>query len=252
MVLAPRCRPPGVEAVPLPARGIWRVQPTQFTDVWGREPTAVSPTRRWLREELVRFFGRGGGAGNRFADPFGQYRETYGATCLTGSLLELWANDVPDEATVIAAQRVRRVTWDAPYELGVLPADRVNDYDAVRLWLPNGEYADVGSIRTRTWLIRQTTLRDALVRARAIGPRLDSGLVEGSGPRSRLITQRIGRLLYEDPAAFTGIRFRTRLGGRHENWAVFYRRPIGILERGSLRFFGPAILEALEQLGLRR
>lgn len=193
-----------------------------------------------------------GGAGNRFADPRGQYHETYGSTCLVGSLLELWANDVPDEATVIAAERVRRIAWDAPRELGVLPADRGDDYDAVRLWLPNGGYADVGSIRTRTWLMRQSSLRSAFGHARAIGPRLDSGLLEESGPRSRLLTQQIRRLLYEYAPAFAGIRFRTRLGDRHENWAVFYRRPIGIIERAPLRSFGPAILEALQHLGLRR
>ena len=40
--------------------------------------------------------------------------------------MEIWADDMPDEATVSAARAVRRVGWDPAHALGVLPADRVN------------------------------------------------------------------------------------------------------------------------------
>lgn len=229
--------------------GIHRVQEARWGDVWGAPTEALSARRRWLRERLA-LLGIGN-LGNRFGDPQGQFRETYGATCLVGALLESWADDVPDEATVIAGRRVRRVGWDPAHEVGVLPADRIDGRVVIRMFTPRDPFIDVSAVRTRTWLVRQPSLRAALARAGATGPRLDSGLMEGSGPRSRIVTQHVARVVHSRPAGYAGIAFRTRLGGHHQNWAIFSRAVVGLLDRQPLRRTDPAVHQALHDLGLR-
>lgn len=192
-----------------------------------------------------------GRLGNRFADPSGQFRETYGTTCLVGALLECWADDMPDEATVIAGRRVRRVTWDPAYDVGVLPADRIDGRVVIKLFTPRDFFVDVSAIRTRTWLVRQPSMRSPLAGAGAPGPRLDSGLLEGSGPRSRIVTQSVARVIHSRPASYAGLAYRTRLGGAHQNWAIFDRALVGLMDRQPLRRTDPAVVQALYDLGLR-
>ena len=233
-----------------PPMGVHRVQEAKWDDIWGAPIVALSPHRRWLRERLA-LLGARVDLGNRFADPRHEFRETYGATCLVGALLEIWADDVPNEATVVAGRRVRRTAWDPAREVGVLPPARVDGRVVIRLVVSPALFVDVSTVRTRTWLVRRPQLRGPLMRAGAPGPRIDSGLLEGSGPRSRIVTQAVARFIFNDVRRPIGIAYRTRLGGSHQNWAIFARQPVGLVDRQPLRRADPAVVQALSELGLR-
>ena len=231
-----------------PAGATYRVQESRWAEIWGPPRVPATPARRWLRERhalLART-----NLGNRFADPLGHYRETYSADCLVGALTECWADDVPHDATVFAGRRVRRTTPSPPRPAGVLPSARVDGRDVITISVPEQEFADVSAVRTRTWLATHPSLRDPLRQVGAAGPRLDSGLLEGLGPRSRIVTQRVGRVIYEHPDVLAGVRYRSRVGDNYINWAVFDRAHVICVNRVPLRRGDPAVVQALADLGL--
>lgn len=241
---------PEFDIVDLPLTGMYRVQSAEYDDVWGPDISPISPRHRWLRERLA-LLGLQSKLGHRYGHPLGMFRQVYGSNCVVGCLLELWADNVPDEATFLSASRVRRVAWDPMKKVGVLPRSQYERLDVLLILRPNCSCIDVASIRTRTWLMKQNGLAVAAAKARAVGPRLDSGLIEGSGPRSRILTQEIAARLEKEPGDFGGIRFRTRLGEGYVNWALFQRSPVGIEWRVPPRTTDPSVFEALDQLGLR-
>jgi hypothetical protein len=245
--VASRSQP--VEESPLPKQGVHRVQEAKWPQIWGPPRDTTSPARRWLSEQFA-LWGRGD-LGHRYADPNGVFRETYASTCLIGALLETWADDTPDEATVIAAKKVNRTTWDPTHEVGVLPPARFADRDVIRLEADGAQFVDMSSVRTRTWLARQTSLAAPFRRVGFKGRRLDSGLLEGSGARSRIVTQHVARVVFNDALGYAGIKYRTRLGGQHQNWAIFDRFPVLVADRTPLLRTDPAVWAALAQLGLR-
>lgn len=87
-------------------------------------------------------------------------------------------------------------------------------------------------------------------------PDLDAAVIRLSAPRS--FTQEVARFVYEwrdAEGAFTGIRYRSRLGDQFVNWAIFEppseaESPLG--EAGSDRIEpgDPDLAEALCLLGL--
>lgn len=218
-----------------------------YLDIWGPDRRPIGVAQRWLREQLS--LGLGRSLGQRFADPRGRFVETYAATKLEGALVEIWAWDVPDEATVLAARAVHQASWDAPFDPDELPS---SSYEGLFVWTlqprDRTDFLDVSRTATRTWLRRAPELRGALRKAGA-GPVLASGLVEGDGPRSRIVTQAIAALAYRG-ANVVGIGYRSRYGDGEENWAIFDKTVIGLIDKRLLDPTEPAAIEAARRLGL--
>ena len=188
--------------------------------------------------------------GHRFAHPLGRYEETYGATRLVGALLEVWANDVPDEGAVFAARLVRRAAWHPPHEIGRLPSHRFDNLVVLRLTLSSSKFVDLKSVSTRTWLSRHPDMQSAAKRAGARGVRFDSGLLEGSGPPSRIVTQNIGRVVYDDGSMFSGINFRTRVGGDYDTETL--QKPVLAFVYGEKGLIADVSLEGAKVTKLDR
>lgn len=105
----------------LPPSGIFRVQPTGHTDVF-KPPheQPLSDLQRWIRERRLRY-ARWEKPGDRFRDPNGQYKETYGGTRIADCIVEVLQRYAPDATTFGAALRIRRSArspsippWDSP------------------------------------------------------------------------------------------------------------------------------------------
>ena len=218
-----------------------------YPDVWGRQREPRGRAHQWLRQHMARWAHHD--LGNRFADPAGDYYETYAADSLEGALVEIWAHDVPDEATLLAATSVPQSSWDAPYDPWKLPK---SSYEELFVWTlqPRDavQYIDVSCVATRTWLRRAPALRNPLGLVGA-GPVLASGLVEGDGPRSRIVTQAIAAVAYGGPGV-VGIAYLSRYGNSEQNWAIFDKTFVGILDRTALDPTDPRAVQAAERLGL--
>lgn len=218
-----------------------------YPDVWGPERRPIGVAQRWLRERMA--IARRGSLGNRFADPWGKFLETYAATRLEGALVEIWAWDVPDEATILAARGIHQSSWDAPFDLDELPN---SSYANLFVWTlevrDREKFLDVSRTATRTWLRRAPEMAAPLKRAKA-GPILASGLVEGDGPRSRIVTQAASSLAYKGPDV-VGIGYQSRYGDVEENWAIFDKTCVGIVEKRQLDPTEPAAVEAARRVGL--
>lgn len=218
-----------------------------FPDIWGPERESTGPGRRWLRERMA-ILGVGS-LGNRFADPRGEYTETYAARSLVGALVELWAADVPDEATLAAAGRVHQSRWDAPYEPEQLPSSSLELFVWGLAVQPNRCGIDLRQTDTRTWLRRSPGLRTPFSKAR-VGRELTTRVVEGDGPRSRVATQAIGRFVYDHDEGFDGIVYTSRHGSREDAYALFDKVVLCLLSKRALQRDEPEAVEAARRLGL--
>ncbi len=80
-------------------------------------------------------------------------------------------------------------------------------------------------------------------------PDFDESVILGP---NRTLTQRISRLIYEDPARFDGIRYPSRHGQDIENWALFEPfRQITAQQSVPISRFDPDLLVAMELFNLR-
>lgn len=217
-----------------------------YPDVWGPERTPRTPARRWLHEKLATL--GLGTLGHRFADPRGTFYETYTAETLAGALVEIWADDVPDFATLHAASKVRGA-GTTPYDPVRLPEASME----LHVWelgtRPNAVALDVRETQTRTWLRRSPELSAPFTRAR-VGTVLTSWTVEGEGPRSRIATQAIARHAYRDAAGYAGISYRSRHGNNENNFAIFDRSGVSVVAQRPLSASETGAIEAAERLGL--
>lgn len=217
-----------------------------YPDVWGPERTPRTPARRWLQEKLATL----GLAtlGHRFADPRGVFYETYTAETLTGALVEVWADDVPDAALLHAASKVRGAAA-TPYDPVRLPDASME----LHVWelgtRPNGVALDVRETQTRTWLRRSPELSASFNRAR-VGAVLTSWTVEGEGALSRIATQAIARHVYRDAAGYAGIAYRSRHGSDEDAFAIFDRSGVSVEARRPLEATEAGAVEAAARLGL--
>jgi hypothetical protein len=230
-----------------PTNGIFRVQAERYEDVWGPEPKLHSEMERWLDE--LNSLWSGDPLKNRFAHPLGHYRETYGSNTLVGALEEIWADDMADEATVIAGILIRAI-WDPTFEINLLPPERIDNLVAIRMKSGPAKFVDVARVRTRTWLSRHPKLHFLRLWMKARSQRFDSGLIEGSDARSRIVTNRIGRVIWEDDQVYGGVSFSSRIDSKIVNWAIFDRARVCILERLPLLSYPREIKKALLDLGL--
>lgn len=234
---------PGVEPFP---DSMIRVQ-GDYEDIWGPERRVVGRAQRWLREKAA--IAGLGSLGNRFADPQGRFKETYTARSLSGALVELWASDVPDEAALNAATRVHQARFDAPFDPYELPRTSLNLF----VWTVSVKLGraglDVRATETRTWLRRSPALSGVLARA-GVDKVLASGVVEGDGPKSRIVTQAISRHAYMHGDGFDGIVYRSRHGNGEDAFAVFDKVLACVHEKRPLDPKEAAASEAARRLGL--
>jgi RES domain len=163
------------------------------------------------------YAGPDGTFGNRYDDPEASFRVLYGSSQRIGAFLETLARFRPDLEVLAELEQIEGEDESPP---GVprawLDTRRIGEATV------QGRFADIGDARSLA------TLRTALA-ASAIHyglDEIDAATIRLSAPRA--FTQRASRFVYEqrdDRGAFSGIRYRSRLGDELVNWALFEPAP---------------------------
>jgi hypothetical protein len=191
-------------------------------EVWrvGRAPDPWVWTD-WRYAERGRFPGR-------WDSPDGSYRTIYAATTPYACLVELLAPFRPDPAVGDELAAIREDEADASSHPTVEPGHLDDSWFGVRRLgraVLTGTYCDVTHSSTT-----------ATLRPRFLDPARQHGLMDLDAAalqdaRPRVLTQAIGRALYEETeggrALLDGIRFPSRHGRDLELWAVFERASDG-------------------------
>lgn len=235
----------------LPPSGIFRVQPTGHTDVF-KPPheQPLSDLQRWIRERRLRY-ARWEKPGDRFRDPNGQYKETYGGTRIADCIVEVLQRYAPDATTFGAALRIRRSAAPHPFRPGTVPS---TELAGKAVWLitetDDNAFVDVRHGRTHTWLSLSATLSNLTRRSMFQSSRVDSAVLTSPGVQARLICQAVSRFVFEDPGNWSGIAYSSRLGFRHDNWMLYDRAAISATLIAALNPYDVEVATAAQELGI--
>lgn len=187
--------------------------------------------------------------GNRWDDPAGSYRVLYACSQRAGAFVETLSRFRPDLEVIAALAEIEGE------EDGIPPTGVPRRWLEGRLIgeaVARGRFADVGDAQSLA------TLRQELA-SRAIHyglSDLDAAVIRLSAPRA--FTQEVSRFVYEwrdAEGAFTGIRYRSRLGDEFLNWAIFEppahaESPLAVGSAAAIAPDDPDLAAALRLLGL--
>ncbi len=170
---------------------------------------------------------------SRFDDPLGQYRVVYAASSQLGCVVEILDHFRVNPALVAALASSEEPEDHIPP--GVVPPGffcRVTGSASLSDYFADRCHSE--------WLARLRRLPEHHA--------LDTSDLQG---RDRTLTQAVGHFVHEDPAAFDGIRYPSRLGHDFENLAIFDRAPITIeVDETPIRPDDLHLLQALTLLHL--
>lgn len=187
---------------------------------------------------------------SRFADPNGVFVETYAGSDLTSAAIEVFEQFRADSPTVDLVHKVKRVgPTRMPHPINVIPRSRVQALQVLRLSTPKGRFPDVMATLTQSWLSFFPSVQ-SLTRRYYSRSVVDSGVILAPGPRARSVTGAIAKTIFDDTAGYAGVRFSSRVGSGHENWAIFERAAPCVATEGPLVETDGELLAALQELGL--
>lgn len=217
-----------------PRGGVWRIHP---------DPVRL-PSRPGHREPSP----------NRFDDPLGQYRVRYLSTTRRGAFLEVLCVFRRNDEARKRLIGVTNVTDDGCFEESQVPVDYLQQLKSGRFHVDEScWFADVAAVRLQTILGQQESVREA-IDAADLGDfkrpaQLDEALIRLSGPRGRLITQAVSRVIFEKTEA-AGIRYTSRIDIAEECWAVFESTSVSWASPMPIILDDPDLIPAAEVLGL--
>ncbi len=165
---------------------------------------------------------------NRFDDPQREYLVRYWATNKRGAFLEVLARFRTHDETQARLRSIKSVNEKAEPALtpGEVPRKFLRELKEVsgRIKDPKHEFIDVAAAETLAALGKNADIRAALKRSGLGGlgqiPDLDEGTIRLAGPRGRLITQAVSRVIFDETTA-SGIRYTSRLDAAEPCWAIF-------------------------------
>lgn len=228
---------PDLHVVPLRSTGVWRIHPDPKA-----LPSHPGPGETWP---------------NRFDDPLGEYRVRYFATTRRGAFLEIlgwWRTEQQTRARLAAVEDIDE-TVEPPLPDGVTRTflDALRQAQATVVGASD-MFVDVADPETHQTLGRHGRVRLALdasgLGATGIPAQLDEGTIRLGGPRGRLITQAVSRVVFAE-TEFSGIRYTSRFDVREECWAVFDSVHILFSDPEPISLTDPDLRDAAHILGVR-
>jgi hypothetical protein len=184
--------------------------------------------------------------GNRFDDPLAEYRVLYASERRAGAFAETLARFRPDPELVAALREIEGEGEAlAP---GVVPREWL-EVRAIGTAEHGGVFVDLGHSETLAHL------RSALA-ARLVHyglDDLDAGDIRRRTPRA--FTQELSRHVFvtvrdRDGQPVAGIRYGSRLGDEHVNWAIFETEPPADTSSRPIEPDDPDLLAVFDLFGL--
>jgi len=234
-------------SIPMPTAGTVRLQPSEYRSVFREPKRPRSVVLQWLRENVP---GLGSAPpSGRFDDPRGEFSVTYSGTSLRDAAIEMFDSYRVDEVTRELATAVRRPAGEVfAFPVGSVPR---TEMEGKAIWtiFTSIPHVDVMHTVAQTWLSTRNQVARQVRRSTG-REMVDTGVLLASGTSARRVTRAISREVYEAPDEFGGVRYASRIGQGHENWATYERSQPDSTGPIPVDANEPELRAALHELGL--